>query len=72
MDFLLLLHVGVILRHAEQRQLLHEIDLVGLAHVLLHEGRDRQGEGRGIEHDLQGHVQEWDEDRPPGDPPGGN
>ena len=51
-DLLPLLHEGVVLRDALEGQLVHQIDLVGVAHVLPHEGLDRQGEGGGVQQDL--------------------
>lgn len=49
---LLLLHVGVVLRDADQRELLHEVDLVRTAHVLLHELAHSARERGREEHDL--------------------
>ena len=47
-DLLPLLHEGIVLCDALEGQLVHQIDLVGVAHVLPHEGLDRQGEGGGV------------------------
>lgn len=52
MDLLSLLHVGVILGDALEGELVHEVDLVRVAHVLLEELLHRLGERRGIEHNL--------------------
>lgn len=56
-----LLHKRVVLRHTFQRQLLHEVDDVGLAQELVLEGFDSDGEGRGIQQDLAVRVQVRDE-----------
>lgn len=49
---LALLHERVVLRHALQRQLLHQVDLVRLAQVLLHEVLQTERECGGEEQDL--------------------
>mmetsp|Transcript_18271 Transcript_18271/g.59604 ORF Transcript_18271/g.59604 Transcript_18271/m.59604 type:complete len:514 (-) Transcript_18271:337-1878(-) len=49
---LLLLDERVVLRHAVQRQLVHQVDLVRLVHDAVAEGGDLDGEGRGEEQDL--------------------
>ena len=51
-DLLPLLHEGVVLGDALEGELIHQVDLVGVAHVLPHEGLDGQGEGGGIQQDL--------------------
>lgn len=52
MHFLPLLHEGVILGDALQRQLLHQINLVWVAQMLLHELFHREREGGGKQQDL--------------------
>lgn len=47
-----LLHKRVVLRHALQRQLLHQVDLVRLAQVLLHKVLEAERECGGEEQDL--------------------
>lgn len=51
-DLLPLLHEGVVLRDALEGQLVHQVDLVRVSHVLPHEGLDGQGEGGRIQQDL--------------------
>ncbi|GMT19360.1 hypothetical protein PFISCL1PPCAC_10657 [Pristionchus fissidentatus] len=60
MDFLLLLHICVVLRNSEKGEFLHQIDFVRLAHVLLHEVRDGKRECSRIEHylSLLGHERD--------------
>ena len=52
MDLLPLLDEGVVLGDALEGELLHEVDLVGVAHVLAHEALDGEGEGGRVEEDL--------------------
>ena len=52
MHLLPLLNEGVVLGDSFQRQLVHEIDLVGVLEVFPHEGLDGEGEGGGVEQDL--------------------
>ena len=59
-DLLFLLHESVVLRHSEQSELVHQVDLVGLLHVLLHERGHRVGERGRVEHDLSGRGQMLD------------
>jgi len=56
-----LLHKGVVLSHALERQLLHQVDDVRLAQEPVLEGLDRDGEGRRVEQDLAVGVQVGDE-----------
>ncbi len=51
----------VVLRDALERQLVHQVDLVGVAHVLPQEGFHRQREGGGVEQHLSRLRQEGDE-----------
>lgn len=52
MDLLLLLHVSVVLGNSEKSELLHEIDLVRLAHMFLHELGNCERERSRVKHDL--------------------
>lgn len=49
---LLLLDKGVVLGDSAEGELVHEVDFVGVVHVLVHELLDNDGEGGGEEHDL--------------------
>mmetsp|Transcript_60649 Transcript_60649/g.136491 ORF Transcript_60649/g.136491 Transcript_60649/m.136491 type:complete len:300 (-) Transcript_60649:54-953(-) len=55
---LALLHEGVELRDAFERELVHEVDFVRLGHVLVLELHDGHGEGRGVHEDLSVRGQE--------------
>lgn len=61
MDLLLLLDVGIVLGNALERELLHEIDLVRVVHVLLDELIDRDGKRGRVEQDLTIGRQERDD-----------
>ena len=61
MHLLAFLHKGVVLGDALERQLLHQVDDVGLAQELVLEGLDRDGEGGGVQQDLAVRVQVGDE-----------
>ncbi|KAF1760760.1 hypothetical protein GCK72_009010 [Caenorhabditis remanei] len=61
MNLLLLLDESVVLGNSEKSQLLHEVDLIWLVHVFLHEGSDSLWEGGGVQHDLALFWQEVDE-----------
>lgn len=52
MDLLLLLHKCIVLRDALEGQLVHEVDLVRVSHVLAHEGLYCEREGGRVEQDL--------------------
>ena len=52
MDLLPLLDEGVVLGDALEGELLHQVDLIGVAHVLPHEALHGQGEGGGVEQNL--------------------
>ena len=47
-----LLNEGVVLGDSFQRQLVHQVDLVGVLEVLPHEGLNGEGESGGVEQDL--------------------
>ena len=51
-DFLLLFHESVILGDTTQGKLVHKVDLIRVAHMLVLEGLDNEGEGGTEEHDL--------------------
>ena len=51
-NLLFLLYESVILRDAAQRELVHQVDLVGGGHVLVGKVLDRDWEGGGEEHEL--------------------
>ena len=59
-DFLLLLHVGVVLGDTLERELLHQVDLVRVVHVLLDELVDGARKGGRVEQDLTVGRQEAD------------
>lgn len=52
MHFLFLLDKRVVLGDPAQGELVHEIDLIGSLHILVHEGLNDQREGGAEEHDL--------------------
>ena len=52
MYLLPLLNEGVVLGDSFQRQLVHEVDLVGVLEVFPHEGLDGEGESSRVEQDL--------------------
>ena len=51
-DFLAFLHKGIVLGDTAESELVHQVDLVGLDHVLILEGLDDEGEGCRVKHDL--------------------
>ncbi len=61
MNFLPLLDERVVLSDTLEGQLVHQVDLVGVSHVLLHEGLHREREGGGVQEDLSGGGQVRDE-----------
>ena len=58
---LALLHECVVLRDALQRQLVHEVDLMGILHETVLEIQDCDGEGRRVHKNLPVLRQELDE-----------
>lgn len=51
-DFLAFLDEGIVLGNTTKRQFVHQVDLVGLDHMLILEGLDNHGEGGRVQHDL--------------------
>jgi len=47
-----LFNVGIVLSNTAEGELIHEVDLVGIPHVVIREGLDGDREGGGEEHDL--------------------
>lgn len=60
-DLLLLLNKGIVLGDTKKSKLLHEVDLIRLVHVLLHERSDGVRESGRIKHNLTLLWEEVDE-----------
>ena len=60
-DFLLLLDESIVLGDTTQRELVHEVDLIRIAHVLVREVFHREGESCREEHDLSVSGVEFEE-----------